>query len=76
MRAFVKLREMLGAEKVLAGKLTELESRVETHDEHIVALFEAIRQLMEPPPEAKKQMGSLWRANLEAARRGFSALEF
>jgi hypothetical protein len=35
VRAFVKLREMLGAHKELAGKLAELESRVEAHDEHL-----------------------------------------
>jgi len=29
--------------------LAELEKRIEGHDEEIVALFEAIRQLMEPP---------------------------
>ena len=45
VRAFVKLREMLGAHKELEGKLAELESRVEAHDEHITAFLEAIRQL-------------------------------
>jgi len=30
------------SQKELAGKLAELESRVEAHDEHITALFEAI----------------------------------
>ena len=57
VRAFVKLREMLGAHKELAGKLAELESRVEAHDEHITALFEAIRPLMEPPPKPRKRIG-------------------
>lgn len=57
VRAFVKLREMLGAHKELAGKLAELESRVEAHDEHITALFEAIRQLMEPPPKTTRRIG-------------------
>ena len=57
VRAFVKLREMLGAHKELEGKLAELESRVEAHDEHITALFEAIRQLMERPPRPRKRIG-------------------
>ena len=57
VRAFVKLREMLGTQKELAGKLAELESRVEAHDEHITALFEAIRQLMEPPAKPRKRIG-------------------
>jgi hypothetical protein len=57
VRAFVKLREILGTHKELAGKLTELESRVEAHDEHLTELFEAIRQLMEPPPKPRKRIG-------------------
>jgi len=42
----------------LAQKLSELESRVSGHDESIQNLFEAIRQLAEPPlPENRKQIG-------------------
>lgn len=55
VRAFVKLREMLSAHKELALKLAELEHRFEKHDEHIATLFEAIRQLMAPPPEPPKR---------------------
>ena len=57
MRAFVKLRETLGAHKELAAKLTELENRVEAHDENITALFQAIRQLMQPPAKPRKRIG-------------------
>jgi hypothetical protein len=60
VRAFVKLREMLAAHKELAMKLAELESRVQGHDEQIVALVETIRQLMEPPPQPpRKRIGFL-----------------
>jgi len=55
VRTFVKLREMLGAHKELALKLAELEHRFAKHDEHIATLFEAIRQLMAPPPEPPKR---------------------
>ena len=48
MRAFVRLREILSTNKGLAAKFAELERRVESHDEHIRSLFEAIRQLMAP----------------------------
>ena len=51
VRAFVRLREMLRTHKELARKLAELEKRIEGHDEEIIALVEAIRQLMEPAPE-------------------------
>jgi hypothetical protein len=58
VRAFVLMREQLTANKELAQKLGELESRVSGHDEAIQNLFEAIRQLVEPPlPENRKQIG-------------------
>jgi hypothetical protein len=57
VRAFVLMREQLGASKELAQKLSELENRVSGHDESIQNLFEAIRQLVEPPlPEDRRQI--------------------
>ena len=55
MRAFVKLREILSTHKELAMKLKQLEMKIEGHDEEIQAIFEAIRQLMAPPPEKPKR---------------------
>jgi ORF6N domain-containing protein len=57
VRAFVKLREILGAHEELAQKLTELERRVESHDTHIRSLFDAIRQLMTVPEPKTKRIG-------------------
>ena len=58
VRAFVGMREQLAAHKELARKLSELESRVSGHDECIQNLFEAIRQLVEPPePEDRPKIG-------------------
>ena len=57
VRAFVKLREMLGAHRELAQKPSELERKVESHDSHIRSLFEAIRQLMEPPMPKSRRIG-------------------
>jgi phage regulator Rha-like protein len=56
MRAFVKLRQILAAHKELADKLNELEQRLSKHDADIQAIFEAIRQLMAPPPEKPRRM--------------------
>lgn len=56
MRAFVKLREILSTHKELAYKLAELERKIEKHDTEIQAIFDAIRQLMEPPPEKPKRL--------------------
>ncbi len=58
MRAFVKLSQILSTHKELAYKLSELEKRIEKHDEEIKAIFDAIRQLMKPLPEKpKRQIG-------------------
>jgi len=58
VRAFVLMREQLAAHKELSQKLSELENRVSGHDEAIGNLFEAIRQLIEPPvPANRKQIG-------------------
>ncbi|HEX5424571.1 MAG TPA: ORF6N domain-containing protein [Candidatus Acidoferrales bacterium] len=57
VRAFLKLREILSTHKELAIKLTELEGRVEGHDEDITAIFEAIRQLLESPEKPAKRIG-------------------
>lgn len=57
MRTFVKLREILSAHKELAEKLRELELKIETHDEQITAIFDAINQLLAPPPATKRKMG-------------------
>lgn len=51
VRAFIKLREALGTHKELARKFAQLEKHIEAHDEDIGTLFEAIRQLMEPPED-------------------------
>ena len=55
MRVFVKIREMLANHKELASKLRELENKVSKHDEDILTVFEAIRQLMTPLPVAPKR---------------------
>ena len=56
MRAFVKLREMLSAHAEFRQKLAELERKLESHDGHIRSLFDAIRQLMTPPPSHTRRI--------------------
>jgi len=55
MRAFVKLREILATHKDLARKLDELERKLGQHDQKFQIVFEAIRQLMAPPPQPEKK---------------------
>jgi hypothetical protein len=57
MRAFVKLRQTLETNRVLARKFEELEQRVGEHDEEISAILEAIRQLMTPPEKPRREIG-------------------
>jgi phage regulator Rha-like protein len=54
MRAFTKLRELLLTHKDLALKLEALEKKYAEHDEKIQAIFNAIKQLLESPPEEPK----------------------
>lgn len=55
MRAFVKLREILSVHKDIINKLVEIERKFEDHDIKIRSIFEAIRQLVAPPPEQPKR---------------------
>jgi hypothetical protein len=57
MRVFVRIREFVASHKELASKLEELESYIKEHDAQIIAIFEAIQQLMKPPDKPKRQIG-------------------
>jgi hypothetical protein len=54
VRAFVKMRELLGQNGRLAEKLAELErrltSRLDVHEKAIVHILDEIKKLMEPLP--------------------------
>ncbi|HMG73988.1 MAG TPA: ORF6N domain-containing protein [Pyrinomonadaceae bacterium] len=54
VRAFVRLRQMLTSNTELARKLKELEGK---YDRQFKIVFDAIRQLMSPPPAGRKQIG-------------------
>ncbi|MCF8052779.1 MAG: ORF6N domain-containing protein [Desulfobacterales bacterium] len=55
VRAFVNLREVIAGHKELARKIAQLERKLGDHDEQIVVLVEAIKQLMDPKPPPKKR---------------------
>src|SRR5256884_3431521 len=48
VRAFVRMREMLSANRQLAAKIEELDHRLGTHDDAIQELMDAIKELMIP----------------------------
>ncbi|HQU43383.1 MAG: hypothetical protein B7Z73_01495 [Planctomycetia bacterium 21-64-5] len=68
MRAFVRLREILGTHKELAAKLAELERKLGEHDRKFQVVFEAIRQLMAPTPAPKKRRTGFLPAEDDAPR--------
>jgi len=49
VRAFVQLRQALAQHTELAAKLADLERKVGDHDQKILAIIQAIRELMTPP---------------------------
>lgn len=54
MRAFVQLRQLLATNAELAKKLEALEKR---YDAQFNVVFQAIRELMNPPAPRKKPIG-------------------
>lgn len=57
VRAFVKLREDLASHRELAGKLEELERRLDTHDRALRSLIATIKQLASPTQEERERIG-------------------
>jgi len=57
VRAFVRLREMLGTNRRLAGKINELENRLDSNDSVILDLIVAIKELMTPKDRSRVRIG-------------------
>ena len=70
VRAFVRLREILGTHRNLADRLAELEKKIGIHDEAIRSLVSAIRQLMAAPEKQPKKIGFQLREKRAAYKRG------
>ncbi|MGZ8921547.1 MAG: ORF6N domain-containing protein [Limisphaerales bacterium] len=73
VRAFVSMREAISRNKKLAEKFAEIEGRLDGHDETLVELFAAIRQLIEGSEEAdgsKREIGF----HVKNARNGKAAV--
>ena len=54
MRAFVRIRKLLASNKELSKRLDELEMK---YDGQFKVVFDAIRQLMTPPPPKQRKIG-------------------
>jgi hypothetical protein len=57
VRAFVRLRTMLAANKELAGKIEGLETNLAKHDDSIQEIVRLIKRLMESPPTRRSKIG-------------------
>ncbi len=61
MRAFVELRRVAGSFQELQKRLDQMEldvgARLGEHDEQLRQIFEALRQLIAPPPRAERPVG-------------------
>lgn len=55
IRAFIKLRKTAVMNKQLALKLAELEQKIGAHDQAIISIIDAIKELMVPPEPKKKR---------------------
>ncbi len=56
MRTFVRLRQLMAGNADLARKLAELEGR---YDRQFKVVFDAIRELMQPPTKPRRPIGFL-----------------
>jgi ORF6N domain-containing protein len=69
MRAFVELRRVTGSYSALQDRLEEIEremaGRLNQHDEQLDQIFEALHQLISPPPRPKRPVGFRVRTNDE-----------
>jgi hypothetical protein len=57
VRAFVRLREMVAANRELADRIEELEERVKAHGGAIHEVFDVIRNLMNRPASRRSKIG-------------------
>jgi hypothetical protein len=57
VRAFVRLREALAANKELAARIEELEEHLETHDGTIQKIISVIKSLMNPTRRRRRKIG-------------------
>lgn len=57
MRAFVELRRIASSYALIEKKLEQIERGMGEHDEQLEQIFNALRQLMAPPPQPKRPIG-------------------
>jgi hypothetical protein len=54
VRAFVKLRKVISEHKEIARKIAQLERRMTRHDDQLIQIVQALKQLLKPELPPKK----------------------
>lgn len=54
---FVKMREMLSANKDILLQMEKMEKKLTAHDEDLRLVFNALKQLLSPPLEPRQRIG-------------------
>lgn len=57
MRAFVRMRQLQLTDDEMGKKLAALEKKYERHDAQFKVVFQAIRELMDPPTKKRRPIG-------------------
>jgi hypothetical protein len=57
MRAFVELRRVASSYAAIENKLEQLERGMGEHDGQLEQIFNALRQLIAPPPQPRRPIG-------------------
>jgi hypothetical protein len=57
IRVFTRMKEMVLTNKDILLKLEQLEKKVSGHDQNMQMIFEALKQLLNPPQEPRKRIG-------------------
>ena len=57
VRAFIEPRNLVAGNKELASKLKRLERKVDSHDQAIAGLIDAVREPLAPPEPKRRPIG-------------------
>jgi hypothetical protein len=57
MRAFVELRRVASSYALTEERLEQIERGMGEHDKQLEQIFNALRQLIAPPPQPKRPIG-------------------
>ncbi len=55
VRAFVRLREQIAANRTILKRLAEIDKTLLEHDTALVDLYEKLQPLLQPPPDSPKR---------------------